>query len=444
MPLQKAQSRWIQSRWVLTIVSGCIGVCMFSFEAHGTEQEQDAESSEEIAHHRPEGLSFFFDKLQDTKSQKGIITRIAWWGDSAIVGDGYTREVRKRLQARFGNGGPGFVPLAPGSDGFRRDGILLKHRGWEVHSVLLGLRDGGYYGYAGVASSSWGGATTTLTLRDEPIDQVHTFYRATPHSGRLKLMPSTEDPKAYLAHSTKTKEGEESTDQVWTLSYPQPTSRVTVRAGGDGLVRAFGIALERRSGGVVLDAMGILGMRARRWKRSVASHIARQVAMRNVDLLVVNFGGNERVDPGLTADRHEQELSETLARFQAGHPEAACLVVGPIAHGKDGHLVLDPALEVIYEAQRKVAKKNGCAFFDTVFAMGGDNAIRQFRKKRLIGRDLAHLNTAGHRLVGTLLADWLLNGYDALKNERPTGVERIPSPSPPAAQGAGSEIEKSK
>ena len=175
----------------------------------------------------------------------------------------------------------------------------------------------------------------------------------------------------------------------------------------------YGVALERTQPGVVLDALGLVGLRARRWRKADESHLLAQVALRGVDLLVLAFGGNERVDPSLSVDRHATAMIETVRRFRAGAPEASCLIVGPIAHAKGRTSRLDPRLKIVYAAQRQAASTQGCAFFDTVAAMGGEGAVARFRSDRLLGRDLAHLTPRGHEVVGGLLSDWLLAGYDA-------------------------------
>ncbi len=174
----------------------------------------------------------------------------------------------------------------------------------------------------------------------------------------------------------------------------------------------YGIALERTKPGVVLDALGLVGLRARRWRKADEAHLAAQITSRSVDLLVLAFGGNERVDAALSVERHAAVMRETMKRFRAGAPEAACLVVGPIAHAKGRTTRLDPRLETVYTAQRQAAAAEGCAFFDTISAMGGSEAVARFKSKRLLGRDLAHLTPRGHEVVGGLMADWLLESYE--------------------------------
>ncbi len=339
--------------------------------------------------------------------------RISWWGDSAIVGDGYTGEMRRLLQERFGDGGPGFILAAPAFDGYLRKNVRLKVHKWEVDNVLRGERKDGLYGLGGVLATSFGGGGTTLTAMDDrPYDRVQVFYRATPSSGGLQIFPDGSATPLELATAA-----EQSADRVWEVPLPAPAREVRLRAAGGGWSGVYGVALERKGPGVVLDALGVLGLRARRWLNADADHLEAQVALRSPDLLVLNFGGNERVDPGLTAAAHQQEILEALGRFRAGKPAAACLIIGPIAHGKGGAR-LDPALAKIYEGQRAAARAAGCGFMDTVALMGGPGAVADFRDRGMLGGDLAHLNGKGHREVGRLMSGWLTSAYAAWATAR--------------------------
>ncbi|PKN54323.1 MAG: hypothetical protein CVU56_27215 [Deltaproteobacteria bacterium HGW-Deltaproteobacteria-14] len=343
------------------------------------------------------------------------IVRVAWWGDSAVVSDGYTGKLRERLQARFGDAGPGFMLLDTTFDGYLHDGVRMKRHGWSSSNVIQGNLKSGLYGYGGIQSESFGGAATTYEA-DAPLTSVSVFYRAFPKAGDLQLF-ADDAPNATATESTA---GATPGDRVWRWEAPPGgVKTVKIRAGGGGQTVAYGVALERGDNGVTIDALGLLGMRARRWLNADADHVKAQLEARHPELLVLNFGGNERVDPGLTADRHKDDIVATLRHLRAGAPEAACLVVGPIAHGVrvKGKVVLDPDLKTVYAGQRAAAEEVGCAFFDTVAAMGGDDAVELFRKQKRIGGDLSHLNGAGHRAVGDLLADWFIATYDAWKTE---------------------------
>lgn len=364
-------------------------------------------------------LSPFFEAL--AALEDGSATdhaRITWWGDSAIVTDGYTGEVRTRLAKRFGYGGPGFILMAPTWDGYLHTDVRLKRHDWETKSVLHGNLKSGRYGLGGVMVHSFGGASSTFkTKKGKPtFDRVHVYYRGNDNTGLIQLFLNGAG-SATATHNTERKAGDH--DEVWTYD-AEKSDEVRVRAGGKGIVRVYGVALETRAPGVVVDTLGVLGMRARRLRNVDGDHLAEQVKARDPRLLVVNFGGNERVDGDLSVDKHAAEIGEVVAMVKKGAPKAACLVMGPIAHGerKGGKLVVDPALMTIYEAQKRAAGKHGCAFLDTLALMGGEQAAEKARKKGWLGGDLAHLNGKGHRAVGELISTWLTTGYDQWKSQQ--------------------------
>ena len=368
-------------------------------------------STEAVAHGEGVGhLNAFFDALDALDaSPPGDHVRVGWWGDSAIVSDGYTGALRRTLQERFGDGGPGFTLVAPDFDGYLRKGVRLKRHHWEVMSVLKGGRKDGRYGYGGVVATSYGGAGSTFTTPEPRIDRVHVHYRRTSRAGGLQLFIDGAPQPTFTLPKSRDGGG----DTVWKVPLDTPARSVRLRAAGGGRSMLYGVSLERDKPGLVLDSLGLVGLRARRWRKADEQHLSQQVASRGLDLIVVAFGGNERVDPNLSVDRHATVIGETIRRFRAGAPKASCLIVGPIAHAKRGSTRLDPRLTTIYTAQRQAAKAEGCAFFDTIAAMGGDNAVVHFKSKRLLGRDLAHLTPAGHVVVGGLISDWLLAAYDA-------------------------------
>jgi hypothetical protein len=61
-----------------------------------------------------------------------------------------------------------------------------------------------------------------------------------------------------------------------------------------------------------------------------------------------------------------------------------------------------------------VAAANGCGFWDAQAAMGGDGAMGRWgaRKPPLAWTDLLHLSTDGQAIIGDMLADAILAGYD--------------------------------
>jgi len=364
----------------------------------------------------PEPLAGFFSQLEALELARGArAAKVAWYGDSGVISDGYTGELRTRLQRRFGDGGPGFILASATFDDYLREGVRMKRQGWEAQSVISGALDTGRYGYGGVVATSFGGATVTYEMKGEAVSAVEVWYQTLPKGGVLQLFVDGEGKPA----ATQSTRADRIEDRVWRFVPDEPARIVKLRAGGEGLVRVYGVVLERGPG-VQLDALGILGMRARRWLNADQAHLEEQVEARAPDLVVLNFGGNERVDPNLSKAAHKSDLEKALVALKAGAPRAGCVIVAPIAHGEEnakGKVVLDPALTTIYEAQRELAKEQGCAFFDTLAAMGGNKALKSWRDDKRLSGDYAHLTGKGHEALGKLLAEWLLGRYDSWKKK---------------------------
>jgi hypothetical protein len=110
---------------------------------------------------------------------------------------------------------------------------------------------------------------------------------------------------------------------------------------------------------------------------------------------------------------------DALDRLRAGAPEAACLVVTPIdqATRSGGTPETKPNLPRMVAQQRVAAAAAGCAFWDATAAMGGSGSIVRWSRLKppLAWADLLHLSADGQALVGDLLADAILAGYDAWK-----------------------------
>ncbi len=185
-----------------------------------------------------EPLEGFFKILSGLEGGKvDRHARIAWYGDSAIVSDGYTGEIRKRLQKRFGDGGPGFVLAAATFEGYLRDGVRMKRQGWEAQAVIAGELKSGEYGLGGVVATSFGGATATFEA-SAPVSAVEVWYEAIPKGGKLQLFV---DGKAQPI-ATESTAGDGA--KVWRFVPEKPTKEIKLRAGGEGLVRVYGVVLE--------------------------------------------------------------------------------------------------------------------------------------------------------------------------------------------------------
>lgn len=358
----------------------------------------------------------------------GGTVRVVHVGDSILASDGIASQARARLQARFGDGGAGFLPSGLDPQWSKRVDVNPRRSGpWTLFSILDGGAPLRRYGLGGLIGIAGDGASMTFPApkrgRDRaPFTRAALWWRAEPGAGAW----------------TVTVDGAE----VARGDADAPLEdRITPLPGGSSLtvavsrapVAVYGVALE--TDGLVWDTLGVVGIGSHSLRKQDPDHLAAQVAARAPAAIVVQLGGNELgYDPVRAGDAagYRPWLAEALGRLRRGAPDAACLIVGPLDQGLlDGDTPkVRAGVSVVIDGQRGLAAELGCAFWDSRAAMGGPGAILRWstRERPLAWADLVHLTRPGSDLVGDLLADAILSGYDGWVA---AGGPGRPAPPPP-------------
>jgi lysophospholipase L1-like esterase len=382
----------------------------------------------------PEALDHYFGQLTLTDLRlPGAITRAGQWGDSVLGGDGLTHALRQRLQARFGDSGHGFHALSRYSVGYVHHGVRFDDRGgWRSCEIIFKCRPDGHYGYGGVHSSSTGGAESAWRTNGkgtgDKVSRFELWYAKAPDGGRFQVridegVTRTIDTRASVL-----------TDAVEVFSVPDGPHSFELRAAGNGLSRGYGLVLERDVPGVVWDELSLIGSFTQRLDYQDPEHLGWQLRRRNVDLMVFIFGGNdvqrEYGDLKTTMQPYENEYTRVLRKFRAGRPQASCMVMSLIDHGaREENTVRTRAIVPrLVSSQRRVAEAQGCAFFDTFHAMGGEDSIGRWYQARpqLAAPDFSHPTAAGQAVIATLVYRALMKRYAEFR-ERMTG-QPLPAP----------------
>jgi len=368
---------------------------------------------------RGDELDRFFGALARTDaSLAGAMTRAVHWGDSAIGIDGITSAVRKRLQARFGDGGHGFHLMAPPNTSYRHRGIDFSHNDqWALCFIIHKCRSDGHYGLGGATFSSAGGGQSSFAPDDAHssghVARFDVYYAARPRGGRIKLVVDDQEP-VYLET-----DAEQLEDRFHSIEVDDGPHELTVRASGGGRVRLYGVVMEREGPGVTWDGLALVGAFTRRMLEYDPEHLRAQLGQRQPDLAVFMFGGNDMIRR-VSMSTYEQEYREVIQRVRGAREDMDCLVLSPLDHGHRVGVRLEslPVVPKMVRAQRRAAQSEGCAFFDTYSAMGGEGAAgRWFRQSpRLVSGDLSHLTSRGHGVVGEMIYRALMQAYVAYRD----------------------------
>jgi lysophospholipase L1-like esterase len=359
-------------------------------------------------------LDAFYSALEATRGGgTRALVRVLHYGDSMLTGDGISQAARTALQARFGDGGHGFVLAG-------RPWRWYHHHGWRgsasdgvrVNRVTANPVPDGRMGLGGVAFRTFqGGSRFVFEPEEGGRGQRFTlFYEAAPRGGALSLRVRGE-PAVRVDTAADAPASRAAT--VEARSPGRHVVEATYEGGGE--VRVFGLAAELPGPGLVWDSLGVNGLHAANFRRFDAGHLADQIRLRAPSLLVVMLGTNESQNPSLDMEAHGRDYLDLLALLRRGAPDASCLVVSPPDRAQGHRTGGRSVVGRIVARQRALASEAGCGFWSTFDAMGGEGSAAAWRRIQppLMGGDLTHPTPAGAEVVGRDLAAALLAGFEA-------------------------------
>lgn len=363
------------------------------------------------------GMRPFYQALLRTARREGrAMTRISHYGDSSIATDLITFTARRHLQRRFGDGGHGFILIARGVMPYRhRDVTHNASDDWELRQLVANQdpREE-MYGFGGVQYRSSAGSWALFgTSNEGPVGQhvssFEVYYQRHSRGGNMRLRVDRGEPRTIETRADTT------SDAFERIEVPDGAHSLDLRHAGGGQLRLYGVALERSGPGVVYDSLGMVGARARRMLNFNQAHIEGQLAHRNVNLLVLGFGGNEASDT-IDAARYEEEYIQVIRHMRKRREAMGCLVFAPLdqaLRNDRGQIETMRNVPVIVQAQARAARREGCAFYNTFQAMGGEGAMRDwFRAEpRLAMADFRHATPAGYEVIANMFYKAMLRGF---------------------------------
>ena len=314
----------------------------------------------------------FYQALARTaRHEAGALTRISHWGDSAIATDKITAVTRVMLQQRFGDGGHGFILVSPPTRWYSHAGVARRHDGWRHLRVTHGNARDGRYGLGGVRAVGGSGSSATMaTLKSREVGRAvsrfEIFYLKGPRQGELALRVDRQPTEIVSARADQWQ------DATHTIKVPDAPHRLTLKVRR-GKVGIYGVVLEREGPGVVYDNLGLIGCFGERMLNDDPGHFKTQLGFRKPDLMILMYGGNTLAYPHWKGETYKESFARVIQRFREARPEASCLVVSPLDHGKriKGKIRSLPRLREMVALQRQVTLDQKCAFFSIFDAMGG-------------------------------------------------------------------------
>ena len=369
-------------------------------------------------------MPFFEALARVRRKEPGAQVRIAHYGDSLVTSDYVSGTVRRGLQARFGDAGHGFVLIAnPWSWYFHND---IKHSagdGWRASRVVGPFTPDHRYGYGAVSFIGSEGATATFGTHERgpvghSVARFVVHYAQTVKGGDVFLKV---DGRSVAGFTTR---GLEPGPKVHVVEVEDGPHTLDIRVGKGGQPRLFGVSLERNTGGVIYDALGINGARAKLLAKIDDDHWKQVLALQKPNLIVLQYGTNES-DDRLSEENYGRQVRALLQKVKAAAPGIPVLVVAPLdrADASAGRTPKShPNIPKVVGVQQRIAAEEGVAFWNTFQAMGGEGSFSRWQRQRpsLGSSDRVHPTPSGAEKIGR----WLTAAIVAAGTE---------------AQGAGAE-----
>lgn len=368
---------------------------------------------------RPVALRRFFEamaRLESGRAQEDV--RVVQFGDSHTAADVETAQIRRAMQARFGDGGRGFVPIGRPWKHYFQEGIRvgMTPADWSQERTKAKGHGDGLYGLAGFSLATHTAGARAWTDITAKTSRAEIAYLEQPNGGAFDVLVDGVRVVRIATRGERTVSAYRSFDVLETSAH-----QLEVRSVGDGDVRVFGVALDRAQHGVVYDALGIGGAQvhvALTWNEP---HWAEQLRHRAPNLVVLAYGTNESVEPDYPQALYERRLVDVLGRIARAVPTASCLLLGPpdrAIETKDAWLT-SPKLVEIIASQKRVAEAAGCAFYDQMQAMGGEGSMATWAAEEppRAQKDRVHLTKEGYQQLGSTFASDLMRSYAVWRRE---------------------------
>ena len=346
----------------------------------------------------------------------GARLKVLHLGDSHVGAEPYSSAMKELLGAiAGGDGGPGlFFPGLP-FNGTRSRGVELKlSAGWirSYGSAPLPPGDTGLCG--GFVEARRTGESLRV---DGSFEALELFLLRQPGGGAVRVRVD-----GRIAGGVDL--GGASADLAVFRWSGAAASRVEVETAGGGPVRILGISLTNGKPGLVYSPAGVVGAQANVLLRCREELFVRQLAADPPDLVILAFGTNEARETAFDPVVYGATLETVIRRVRLGAPSAMVLLTAPPDQERTtaGGSRPVPALSLVTEAQRLVARRTGSAFFDLREAMGGAGSVRRWIRSTptLAQPDHVHFTTAGYERLARLVAGELARTFE-------TGRQRFAS-----------------
>ena len=360
-------------------------------------------------------------------------------GDSHTAADFLTGQLRRLLQAEYGDGGAGYlVPGRPRS-GVRNSALKIQASPGWTYTSLQGAKDNrsqfSLSGYEATTSAS--GETLTYTADGRvPWDQIEIEAVMQPGAGAFTVsLDGKVEGQFDLAASETQRIVFRLTPEHAAVDRVQS---IAVTTTSTNPVRISGLSVRNLSSGVSVSAIGFPGATVDIVNKFDGDNLRQELRRLNPDVVLMAFGTNEGFNDNLDPAAYRENFRRALGRIRRAVPAAQIVLVAPpqasrlpasckaraakavcqagepavtgtVAEGEDRSCVWRTPVNLgrVREVQRKIAEEDKLVFWNWAEIMGGGECgPHEWAKASpaLMADDHVHMTIAGYRQSADRLA----------------------------------------
>ena len=348
------------------------------------------------------GLKPLIEALRDRTAHKKI--RIAYFGDSMIEGDLITQDLRALLQATYGGGGVGWLPITSATSGFRQTVVHQFSDAWQTHHLgfyRAGMPPPGPTGYAFFLPPQTSAEVTYTAVNRKGLNTLPSptlWVGKTSGAQTLTLRFGKNEAQVTIPPTNGY--------QAFPLPVADGTQRVRLQfpAGWDAPL--YGVSFETDTG-ITVDNFAFRGNSGIPLVRMPLELLQSIDNNHHYDLIILHYGLNVVSEKAENYDWFKRGFNRTLSYLRKAFPTSGFMVVSVSdkSCNLDGTMSTIPSLPLLVSIQEELAKNHHTAFWNLYEEMGGSGTMVKWAEAdtAMANKDYTHLNFRGARWVAKAL-----------------------------------------
>lgn len=267
------------------------------------------------------------DKGQGQDKRGLVILQI---GDSHTSADFLTGELRRRLQARYGRGGTGYMTAGHPHIGVRSSTVkITASPGWTYKSLQRPDARVGEFWLSGYDAIATAAGETMSFASEQPLafDMIEIEAIGQPGGGAIDIKLDGNVVTHYDLAATRIEP-----IVIRLLPVRGPTDKlheVSVTTTSPGTVSLGSVSIYNNRSGVTYNSVGYVGAQATLLNKMSEKLFADDLARINPQIVVLSFGTNEASNEHLDIAQYTKSYERVIGKIRAVLPAAAVVMILP-------------------------------------------------------------------------------------------------------------------